>query len=129
VTAPVGSWRARVNQDASDFARDRVEILLAVRDHDGVRLVLPVQIELGEPTDPHIAPAPDDVLAPWLTLPGDAARVLFDALAAHFLGTSDVVRLSRDLAAERRRVDALIAGIGRMGASSSTSTARDVSGG
>jgi hypothetical protein len=129
MTYPADTWRARVNQDASDFARDRVQILLAVRDHDGVRLVLPAQVELGEPTDPHIAPAADDVPAPWLTLPGDAARVLFNALAAHFLGTSDVVRLSQDLAAERRRVDALIAGIGRLGASSSTRFPRDVSGG
>lgn len=104
-------WRARVSHDPSHFALDQVHILLARRDPDGLRMAAPVEVVLGEPTDPLVQP--DETLAPFLTLPTEAAEALFEVLAAHFCGTSDVVRLSRDLAAERRRVDSLIAGIGR----------------
>lgn len=106
-------WRARVSHDPSHFARDQVHILLARRDPDGLRMAAPVEVVLGEPTDPLVQT--DESPPPFLALPAEAAEVLFNALAAHFCGTSDVVRLSRDLAAERRRVDALIAGIGRTG--------------
>lgn len=105
-------WRARVSHDPSHFARDQVHILLARRDPEGLRLAAPAEVVLGEPTDPLVQ---SDEPAAFLALPAEAAEALFNALAAHFCGTSDVVRLSRDLVAERRRVDALIAGIGRTG--------------
>jgi hypothetical protein len=124
-TPPTATWRVRVNQDISSFARDRVDILLAARNQDGIRLAEPVAWTLGDPQDPAVAPDVEPL--PWLVLPTEAAQALFDALAAHFLGTSDVIRLSRDLAAERRRVDALIAGIGRIGAQPRTEADRAAS--
>lgn len=46
---------------------------------------------------------------PSLQLDDDMAIALLNALAAYFGGTSDVLRLGKDLAAERSRVDKFIA--------------------
>jgi hypothetical protein len=106
-------WRAHVLRDSYDFQVDRVRILLAEDGADGRRTVLPVKVETGEPADPIVSEGPPPEA--FLTLPAEAGEALFSALAEYFIGTSDIVRLSRDLAAERKRVDALIAGIGRTG--------------
>lgn len=107
------SWRAVVQCDPGDFQRDRVRILLAEDSAAGRRMVLPVKLERGAPTSAtaYEGPVPD----PFLILPEEAAAALFNALALHFIGTNDVERLRRELVAERARVDALIAGLGRVG--------------
>ncbi len=105
-------WRVAINA-THRFAFDEVEILLARRSPEGLQVVAPAEIVLGEASDPLVQT--EQAPAPFLTLPRDAVEALFEALAGYLLGTSDVVRLTRDLAAERKRVDALIAGIGRTG--------------
>lgn len=107
------SWRAVVQCDLADFHLDRVRILLA-ENRDGKQcMALPVEMAMGPPADPMVVS--DTPVEPFLTLPEEAATALFNALARHFVGTDNVDRLRRELQAERARVDALIAGFGRVG--------------
>lgn len=110
-----GQWRARVECDPVDFARDQVRILLAESLSDGRRMALPVKVELGDLNAPDVVADTGGPMDPFVVLTEGAALALFEALARHFIGTSDIAQLRRDLEAERRRVDALIAGIGRVG--------------
>jgi hypothetical protein len=107
------AWRARIEQDTADFAADRVNILLAKRTPGGLRLALPAAVNLGDPTDPGEG-LPAEERVPFLIVPNEVAQVLFNALAAHFVGTSDVVRLARELEHERRRVDTLLCSLDRL---------------
>jgi hypothetical protein len=111
----LGAWRAVVQCDESDFQRDRLRILLAVDGAEGRRVAQPVKVEMGEPFTSYAQIMESPPPEAFLTLPEPAAVALFKALARRFIGTSDVERLRRDLEAERRRVDALIAGLGRVG--------------
>lgn len=48
------------------------------------------------------------VEAPLIFIPGDVARVLLDALTAHYGGTGDTRALRQDYDGERKRVDRMI---------------------
>jgi hypothetical protein len=45
---------------------------------------------------------------PTMTLPGDLARALLDALMRHYQGASDMHTVRQDLLHERRRVDKML---------------------
>jgi hypothetical protein len=87
-----------------DFARDGVAIMLGRSTPSGTQVVMPMDV-VWRHNDPYVA-LPDDGTS--LRLPEDIARALYDALAAHFGGTSDVQTLRKDYLAERQRVDKLI---------------------
>lgn len=112
----MSTWRARTIDSGNDFARDRVCLLLAEDTDNGRRILKPVPMIMDVPHDPLVASA--EPYEPSLSMPTDAAFALFEALATHFLGTSDVGNLRRQLEAERARVDKLIAGIGHLGGQS-----------
>src|ERR1041384_2185262 len=59
-------------------------------------------------TGPTITTVGEHEGGPLLSIPEDAARALYDALAAHFDGTSGARQLRRDYDAERKRVDRFI---------------------
>ena len=108
------TWRAVVQSDPADFFRDQVRILLVNDGEEGRCVALPATVEMGEPI-PRLEAVTIEPPQPFMVLPTGAASALFEALARHFIGTSDIERLRRELLAERTRVDKLIAGIGRLG--------------
>lgn len=94
------------------FPFDRVAVWLGNRQPDGAgggtaHVAAPLELVM-EPTDPAGVDVP-----PTLLLSEVHARVLLDALAAHFGGTSEVQTLRRDYDAERARVDLLIGQLAR----------------
>lgn len=90
--------RAHVERDP---LADAVRVYLGVRTESG--------LSAGQPTSLIMEPVPEGVaLEPMLRLPDQMARALYDALAAHFGGTSDVRALRQDLDVERARTDRLI---------------------
>jgi len=97
----MGGWVAGVVYD-SPFNRS-LAVVLGQRTPDGTRAV--VGITGG---GPEVEFVPEAATAPTLSIPVDAARALYDALAQHFGNTSDARQLRRDYDAERGRVDKLI---------------------
>lgn len=108
-------WRIMVNQDASPFMRDVVAINVAYRDADGLRILKPFTLELGDIVAPEAVELP---LTPT-EIPHDAAVTLLEALGHALLGKGDMVReikmLRQQLHKAETRLDNLINGIGRLG--------------
>lgn len=93
------TWRANVTHD---FAMDGVAIIIA-NDCGGD------SINVLKPTEQVMESSPRDVyIEPSLRIPDALGRALYDALAAHYAGTSDIRALRADLDQERRRTDRLI---------------------
>ena len=88
---------------------DGVEIALVHYEGRGTiaQVVQPIQLDM--------APKPEGTAAPAsLTLDGDQARALYEALAAHFTGTAVMQTQRADYIHERDRVDKLIDHLTRM---------------
>lgn len=97
----VGGWVAGVGEEYV-FTRS-LALHLGQRTPDGARVVTSIGAA-GVETEF----VPEASVAPSLSIPADAARALYDALAAHFGNTSDARQLRRDYDAERGRVDKMI---------------------
>lgn len=98
-------WRAAVEPD---FAFQGVRVHLG-QAHGGPYESGAIR-SVAEPVDVLMTEHPEHTALskPFLRLPEDAARALYDALGEHFGGTSDVRQLRADLYAERQRVDRFI---------------------
>lgn len=102
-------WRARIEDD---YLNGSVRLLLAQRAGDALIYVTQIgadgyggmeteRVEVNmTPTDPG-----------RMRIPEDAARALYDALAAHFAGEAGGRQTRADLLHERGRVDKLIASL------------------
>lgn len=93
-----GPWYSHARPDL-----DGVALTLVYYEGRGTiaQAVQPVQFEM--------APKPEGTMAPVaLTLDGDQARALYEALAEHFTGTAVMQTQRADLLHERGRVDKLM---------------------
>lgn len=121
---PQFGWRAMVNADGHNFVRNTIAINLAYRGPEGLQLVKPFKLELGEPIEPDYIGAELPVTP--TELPREAAEILLEALGHALLGSGDMVREIYDLrfklSKAESRLDALIGGIGRLGAGGATVT-------
>ncbi len=98
-------WRAAVEPD---FAFQGVRVHLGQA--SGGPYESGVVHAVADPVDVIMTEVPEHtaLTKPFLRLPEDAARALYDALVAYLGGTSDVRQMRADLDAERRRVDRFI---------------------
>jgi len=116
----VSQWRVRVSRDgAGSFMRDELSIFIGCAGPNGAHYALPIEIKLSEafPIDTSVVPEFEPT-----RLPVELAEVLFEALTFTLTGVADPVReiaqLRRQLSDANKRLDNLIAGIGRMGGKS-----------
>lgn len=111
-----GGWRVMVERNMGAFVRDELNLYIAHRDHNGIRILKPVEFELSEylPEDagyeyPHGPTA----------IKTELAEVLATQLTYNLLGVEDSVReiqrLRSELSRTRNQLEKLIDGIGRLG--------------
>ena len=119
-----GGWQFRAYGD-TQFHRDEIRIFLGRRVDGGFQVASEAKFEFGETFDPMVAQVDDP--QPFLVVPTEAAEAMFNALAIQLLGRDgatllqDNRRLRCELEEERKRVDNLIAGIGKgVGATGAT---------
>lgn len=114
-------WRVFVTEGPSPWLRDEIPLMIGNRTPDGMRIVRPTTLELGDPIAESPAAPSDDQTEPSLVLPTELAAALFSALAPHLVGAPDhdLVATIKRLVHERDRVtsqlEKLIDGIGRLG--------------
>lgn len=110
-------WRVYPAPHVGTFARDQVGLWILNRTPDGSRLVAPTTLEPGD-----VLPEGEtNDVPPSLTIDLDLAAALVDGLAPITIGLRDgdlvgyVKRLERERDKAVSQLDALIAGLGRMG--------------
>jgi hypothetical protein len=99
-------WRAEITRDHMRFG---LAAYVWRRVDNATELVLPTDLTVQRFDNSDAGMYRD----PSLRFNDGMGVALLNALAAHFGGTSDVIRLQRDLAAERARVDKFIAHLTR----------------
>lgn len=100
-------WLAHVERDMLSFG---VRILLGHRIGDGMLYVTRIGTDgFGGYETERVEQGHEPSPAVNLRIPEDAARALYDALAAHFAGEAGSRQTRADLVHERGRVDKLIA--------------------
>lgn len=121
-----GEWRAMAYQDGRLFAQDRVQVLVRLRETDGTyRMINPVELAPGEPLPEGVVVTAEQP-APTFDMPVELAETLLSALARVLLPgiagdarDASLVMTIRRLERERDKavsqLDALIAGMGRLG--------------
>lgn len=113
-------WRVMVDRNMGSFARDELNIYIAHRDHNGIRLLKPVEFELSE-----YLPEDAGYEYPYgpTAIKTELAEILATQLTYHLLGIEDPVkeiqRLRAELGQANRRIEKLIDGIGRLGGNNS----------
>lgn len=109
-------WRTMVDREGSSFFRDEVRVFIAHRVPDGLQVAEPLTLKLSDPIPLEASEVPS--MEPTI-LPRELAEALLNTLGHVLLGHGDMVseicRLRHALATSERRVDQLIAGIGRLG--------------
>lgn len=112
-------WRVHVESDYR-FAFDQLQVVIAKRDDNGdMAYIKPLSFEVDPvfvvPTGVFVG-LPEQITT---LMPRELAEAIFDEMGKYLLHTDhpfrEIQRLRRELDYANRRVDSLIAGIGRMG--------------
>lgn len=114
-----------IDNGAESFMRDIVKVHIAYRSPDGTfTVVAPMPFTLGEGFPPGVEVRSE--LPASMEIPRDLAELLLNALGHAVLGAprmADRIRdLEQQLRVSERRVDNLIAGIGRLGGNDDRTT-------
>lgn len=107
-------WRLKV-EHSHHFRRDELLLYIGYRTGaDTMQILNPVKLELGEVLEDGTNDVPEPI-----AIPRELAELLVEQLSYIILGVDDPIRecqrLRVELGQANRRLDALIAGIGRLG--------------